>query len=288
MSSCRRTAMRGRASKRCSTRSCTRRGQTILGWRDVPVENGSLSKAPEIVATEPVHRQAFIARSASIASDDDFERKAVHHSQGRLQPRLCGVARRGYRLLRLLDVGAHRRLQGDVPRLPARRLLQGPLRSALRKRALPRPPAFLDQHVSVLEAGTPVPDGRPQRRDQHVARQRQLDGGASGVGRFGTLRQRHLQALADLLRGSVGHGVLRQRAGIPARGRLPARPRDDDADPGGLVRQQADVARDAGLLRVSRGADGAVGRAGGRRLHRRAADRRDPRSQTAFARRVTS
>ncbi|KQT85805.1 glutamate synthase large subunit [Aurantimonas sp. Leaf443] len=50
-------------------------GQQVLGWREVPVDNGSLSKAPEIVATEPVHRQVFIARSPSLESDDDFERK---------------------------------------------------------------------------------------------------------------------------------------------------------------------------------------------------------------------
>ena len=47
-------------------------GQTVLGWRDVPVFNGSLSQAPEIAATEPVHRQIFIARSPSLASDDEF------------------------------------------------------------------------------------------------------------------------------------------------------------------------------------------------------------------------
>ena len=28
-------------------------GQTVIGWRDVPSDNSSLSKAPEIVATEP-------------------------------------------------------------------------------------------------------------------------------------------------------------------------------------------------------------------------------------------
>ncbi|WP_082652412.1 glutamate synthase large subunit [Aureimonas sp. AU12] len=50
-------------------------GQTVLGWRDVPVDNASLSKAPEIMATEPVHRQVFIARAPSVESDDDFERK---------------------------------------------------------------------------------------------------------------------------------------------------------------------------------------------------------------------
>ncbi len=50
-------------------------GCQLLGWRDVPVDNSSLSKAPEIAATEPVHRQVFISRSPSCATDEDFERK---------------------------------------------------------------------------------------------------------------------------------------------------------------------------------------------------------------------
>ena len=50
-------------------------GQSVLGWRDVPVSNEKLSKAPEIVATEPVHRQIFIARASSIATDEEFQRK---------------------------------------------------------------------------------------------------------------------------------------------------------------------------------------------------------------------
>src|SRR5690606_37075326 len=50
-------------------------GQTLLGFRDVPVDNSSLSKAPEIAASEPVHRQVFIARSAALESEEDFERR---------------------------------------------------------------------------------------------------------------------------------------------------------------------------------------------------------------------
>ena len=50
-------------------------GQHFIAFRDVPVDNSSLSKAPAIVATEPVHRQVFIARDPSIKSDDDFERR---------------------------------------------------------------------------------------------------------------------------------------------------------------------------------------------------------------------
>ncbi|YBV96540.1 glutamate synthase large subunit [Phyllobacteriaceae bacterium JZ32] len=50
-------------------------GQTLIGFRDVPVDNSSLSKAPHIAATEPYHRQVFIGRNPNIATDDDFERR---------------------------------------------------------------------------------------------------------------------------------------------------------------------------------------------------------------------
>ena len=50
-------------------------GQALIGFRDVPVDNSLLSKAPEIAASEPVHRQVFIGRSPAIDSDDDYERR---------------------------------------------------------------------------------------------------------------------------------------------------------------------------------------------------------------------
>ncbi len=50
-------------------------GQSLLGWRTVPSDNTSLSQAPEIAATEPYHRQVFIARGDGIADEDAFERK---------------------------------------------------------------------------------------------------------------------------------------------------------------------------------------------------------------------
>jgi len=50
-------------------------GQVLLGFRDVPVDNSCLSKAPDIVASEPVHRQVFIARGPGIKDDEDFERR---------------------------------------------------------------------------------------------------------------------------------------------------------------------------------------------------------------------
>ena len=50
-------------------------GQTLLGFRDVPVDNSSLSRAPDIAASEPCHRQVFIGRSQAIESQDEFERR---------------------------------------------------------------------------------------------------------------------------------------------------------------------------------------------------------------------
>ena len=49
-------------------------GQACLGWRDVPVDNSSLSKAPEIAATEPCSRQVFIA-CRDCETPEDFERR---------------------------------------------------------------------------------------------------------------------------------------------------------------------------------------------------------------------
>jgi glutamate synthase (NADPH) large chain len=47
-------------------------GMRLLGWRDVPVNNESL---PEIVvATEPFHRQGFVARPDRLADESAFER----------------------------------------------------------------------------------------------------------------------------------------------------------------------------------------------------------------------
>ncbi|BAQ18553.1 glutamate synthase [NADPH] large chain [Methyloceanibacter caenitepidi] len=47
-------------------------GLTLLGWRTVPTDNATLS--PEVIETEPVHRQVFIGRGPSIKDETDFER----------------------------------------------------------------------------------------------------------------------------------------------------------------------------------------------------------------------
>jgi glutamate synthase (NADPH/NADH) large chain len=50
-----------------------RDGMTILGWRDVPIDNSSLGVS--VKPTEPVHKQVFIGRSPNVADEDEFERR---------------------------------------------------------------------------------------------------------------------------------------------------------------------------------------------------------------------
>ncbi|WP_337180890.1 glutamate synthase large subunit [Shinella sp.] len=50
-------------------------GQVLIGFRDVPVDNSSLSKAPEIAATEPRHVQVFVGAGREAATNDEFERR---------------------------------------------------------------------------------------------------------------------------------------------------------------------------------------------------------------------
>ena len=48
-------------------------GLPLIGFRDVPVDNSLLSKAPDIAAAEPFHCQVFIGRPAEILDDEEYE-----------------------------------------------------------------------------------------------------------------------------------------------------------------------------------------------------------------------
>jgi glutamate synthase (NADPH/NADH) large chain len=54
-------------------RFVTEEGQTVLGWRDVPVRSDILSDT--VKASEPVIRQVFMKRGDNCETQDDFERK---------------------------------------------------------------------------------------------------------------------------------------------------------------------------------------------------------------------
>ncbi len=65
-------------------RFTAKEGQTLIGWRDVPVNLDSLGKA--VVDSMPVIQQAIIARGDNCADQDAFERKVIVIRKQTLNP----------------------------------------------------------------------------------------------------------------------------------------------------------------------------------------------------------
>jgi glutamate synthase (NADPH/NADH) large chain len=215
LSSCRRTRLRDHFKKIIAD-VVAAEGQVLIGFRDVPVDNSSLSKAPEIAATEPVHIQVFIGRGEDVEGQRDFERrlfmlrKVISNRVSCTRPKAATTdfyfrfavdATIVYKGMFLAyQVGAYYKdLTTSVSNL-------GCCAGA---------PAVLDQHVPVLEAA------HPYRMVAHNGEINTLRGNVNwmaarqaSVSRR-TVRRRHLQAVADLLRRAVRHGLLRQCARIP-------------------------------------------------------------------------
>ena len=179
---------------------------------------------------------------------------------------------------------ADARVQGDAHVPAGARLLPRPAGPPHEVRARARPLALLHEHLPELGARPPVPDDRPQRRDQHAARQRQLDAGARVAAGVRAVRRRPAEGAAGRAPRRVGLGDVRQRARAAHAGRPQPPARGDDDDPGGVRGPRRPARAPARLLRLPLVPDGAVGRPGGGRLHRRPRDRRDARPQRAAPR----
>ena len=203
------------------------------------------------------------------------------------QPRLRAEALRHPQADRARDEGSlHLRplvedadLQGHADRVADRGHVPRSVRSERRIRACARAPALLDQHVPVVAAGASVSLRRAQRRDQHAARQHQLDEGARRPAQVERLRRRPAESAAGDCAGRQRHRDLRQRARVPGDGGPLAASRGADDDSGAVGRQPGDGSGGARVLRIPLVADGAVGRPGVDHLHGRPADRRRARSQ---------
>ncbi len=200
--------------------------------------------------------------------------EALRHSQADRE-RGAGARRRGPDVhLPAEPLVEHVHLQGHAVRGPDRGDVSRPHRSGRRVGARARPPAVQHQHVPVVAAGAPVPLHRAQRRDQHAARQPQLDEGARGALPLGPPRRRPREGLPGHARGAVRLRHVRQRAGVPRDERPLAPARDPHDDPGAVAEPRIHEPRAAGVLRVPRVADGALGRPRLHRVHRRHGHRR--------------
>ena len=230
--------------------------------------------------TMPVIRQVFVGAGRGSLDRDAFERKLyiIRKALGPRHPR-ARPRRRGRASTCRRSRTAPSSTRACCSPHQVGRVLPRPARQALRLGAVPRAPALLDEHVPDVGPRAPVPLHRAQRRDQHAAGQPQLDPLAPGDDPLEAAGRGPRQDLAADLRRPVGLGVVRQRARAAGDGRLPDRPRDDADDPGGVGGQPAHGREAPRLLRVPRGADGAVGRPRGGGVHRRQVHRRDPRPQ---------
>ena len=264
------------AADGASRRSSPARACAVLGWRDVPIDDS-------MIGSQAARRRADRSGScsspapAAAASGLDLERRGLRRAQaGRARGRRP-AATSG----RLLPepLGPHARLQGHAHHAAAARVLPRPRRRAGRVSARAGALPVLHQHVPVVAARPPVPLHRPQRRDQHRAGQPQLDAGPRGAARAATCSPATSSAssrsarpapatsasfdevleLLHLGGRSLPHAVLMM---------IPEAWENHESMPG-----------QAGLLPLPRVADGAVGRPGVDRLHRRHGHRRGARPQ---------
>ena len=179
--SCRATRTACRIVEEIVDEGHRRRGPALLGWRDVPVDNRDLGRERQGDASRCTGRSSS-ARPKAVADEDAFERRLFIARKV--------ISNAVYDLKDARDTG----LLPGLPVLAAPSSTRAwcwsnqlgdyytrPAGPALRARARARPPALRHQHLPDLAAGASLPDGRAQRRDQHAARQRELDGGAAGV-----------------------------------------------------------------------------------------------------------
>ena len=256
-------------------------GYAIRGWRQVPVDTSVLGE--KAAATRPEIEQIIIGNPKG-------RRRGAVRARPLPDPppdREAGAGREHHRVLHLLAQLPLGDLQGPVPRRVAGRLLPRPAGRALRLELRAVPPALLDQHHAVLEAGPAVPHARPQWRDQHPARQRQLDEEPRDADGRRRVRRAQRGRQAD-------HPARQLRQRRPRRGlrgpgprRPPAAAGQDHADPAGLVAPHGDQARAPRPVQLLQLRHGAVGRPGRHRRHRFALGRGRPGPQRPAARCAT-
>ena len=288
-SSCRATRRCARITRRSSSASSRRRGRSSSAGAPCRSTIPRLSQSPAIKASEPFHRQVFIGRGDATEAGDAFERRLFI-----LRKVISNVIHRGDeghrpRLLHRLDVGAD---------ASSTRACSSPTSSAPIIRDL-HDPRFASQMALVHQrfSTNTFPSWKlahPYRMVAHNGEINTLRGNVNWM----AARQASVSSplFGDEIsklwpisyEGQSDTACFDNALEFLDHGRLRARPCGDDADPRGLGGQPAHGRGPPRFLRIPRRADGAVGRPGRDRLHRRPPDRRDARPQRPAARRATS
>ena len=226
-------------------------GQIVLGWRTVPVDNTSLG--PTARAAQPFIRQLFIGASSDLI-------EACRTDSLAFERKLYVIRRRIENNIRESTIG--QRSMFYIPSLSSKTLIyKGMLNSDQVNRFYPEihDPSMVTalvtgcstftlqhQYVPQLGAGASLSLHRPQRRDQHAARQHQLDDRPRTPLRQRPVRRRHQEGVAHHRTTRPGNGSehVRQCAAGTARPvGAPAATRGHDDDPGAVERRSEHVGR---------------------------------------------
>ena len=192
--SCRATRLRGFACEYEIERAIKDEGQVLLGWRDVPTDNSGLGDSVKQI--EPVIRQVFIGRGSGVMVTDALERK------------LYVIRKSSGHAIQALEL-AHGK-EFYVPSMSARTVVYkgmllanqvGTYYKDLQDPRVVSALALVHQRFSTntfpsWDLAHPFRMICAQRRDQHAARQRQLDTRAPGRDIKPDPRQGSRQAVA--------------------------------------------------------------------------------------------
>ena len=250
-------------------------------------QNGMLGETAR--SCEPFMRQVFIGRNPDIADDTGVRAQALRHPQARLQrdPHLDARGRRV--LVHRQPVVQDDRLQGHAAHRRSSTSISPTCATRDGDRAGAGALALQHQHVPELGPRAPLSLHRAQRRDQHAARQHQLDARARGAA---SSRSCSATTSRRSSRSSTRTAATRRCSTTPSScsclaGRsLPHAMMMMIPEPWSNDESMDDA--EARLLPVPLLPDGAVGRPGVDRVHRRQADRRGARPQRPAPRRATT
>ena len=209
-------------------------GFTVLGWRD-GADRGRRARRQRTrgAARVPpgVRRQERPRRATTLERHVYAARKRIEHDDRRVLP---------------VALGAGRRLQGHAHARAARSRSTATCRtSGSSPRSCLVHSRFSTNTFPSLAARAPVPDARPQRRDQHRAGQRELDARTRRRDAERRAPRAARTHLPDLHARRVRHRALRRSARAAEHGRPAAAPRDPDDDPGGVGEPRVDGRRRA-------------------------------------------
>ena len=255
------------------------RGQELIGWRKVPTRPEVADIGATALDSMPIIEQLFIRRRRRTRPGRLRTRALPDPQAGDDPPARQRSPRRSADVLRLFAVDPRDHLQGHADLRPARAVLPRSRGAGLRVPPGDGPLPIRHEHVPVLGPRAAEPLHEPQRRDQHAARQHELDARPRGSSPERPLRRRSAACLPGRRARLLGLRQLRQRARVPAaHGPHPPGGGHDD-DPGGVAERHAHGRHEEGVLRLPLLPDGAVGRTGLDRLHRRPIHRRGARPQ---------